>query len=185
MSAKIATFLAGLAMLLAASLLILPSTYAADTSDSTEVSELLSQARSHAVELKKEAETLVGYSDSRLSWQTHAGQINHIKEHANDLTRAVQKLNEARETASPWQQEAIDRVNPVLKELVSNMESTIEHINQNQQPARLHTPAFRDYVAANYDLATEAAAIIGDFVNYGKAKAKFERLGQSLEVSQQ
>ncbi len=184
MSVKIATYLSSLAMLLAASLLISPAINAvgASTADSAEVSQLLSEAKSHAVELNHDASEMESFTRSNLSWESHAGQIEKIKRHTNDLGQVVQKLNDARETASRWQQEAIDRVNPVLKELASNIESTIEHLRQNQ--SRLHTPVYKDYVRANYDLATEAAAIVGDFVEYGKTKAKFEKLGQSLEVSQ-
>jgi hypothetical protein len=47
---------------------------------------------------------------SRTAWQTQADQIAKIRQHRNDLGKVVQKLNKARDTASLWQQEAIDRL---------------------------------------------------------------------------
>ena len=36
---------------------------------------------------------------------------------------------------------------------------------------------------ANYELATDLEAVIRDFVNYGEAKEKFERLERKVEVT--
>ena len=178
---KIMTYLMGLAMLLAASVLVSPAIYAAESPASTEVSDLLSQAKSHVLQLKHDAAEMETFTRSQMDWRTHASQLEEIKRHANDLGDVLQKLSDARSTAAPWQQQAIDRINPVARELASNIESTIDHVSKNQE--RTHTPAFKDYVRANYDLASEAAAIVSDFVAYGESKAKFEKLGKTLEVS--
>ena len=79
-----------------------------------------------------------------------------------------------------WQQTAIKRIEPLLKELADNTTATINHLNDNQ--AKVHTPAFTDYVKANAELATDLEALIRDFVNYGSAKEKYESLGSKLEV---
>jgi hypothetical protein len=181
MSMKIVTYLTGLAMLLAASVLVSPAIYAAESPASSEVSDLLTQAKSHVIQLKHDAEEMESFTRSQMDWRTHATQLAQIKEHANNLGEVVQKLNDARSTAAPWQQEAMDRINPVLQELASNIESTIDHVNKNQE--RTHMPAFKDYVKANYELASEAAALVSDFVTYGETKAKFQKLGRALEVS--
>jgi hypothetical protein len=57
------------------------------------------------------------YTRMNVSWQSHAEAINKIKDHVNALTQEVAKLKAVRESASPWQKTAIDRINPYLDEL--------------------------------------------------------------------
>jgi len=68
-----------------------------------------------------------------------------------------------------------------LKELADNTTTTITHLGDNK--TKVHLPEFKDYVKANYELATDLEALIRDFVDYGNAKEKFEGLGSKLEVS--
>lgn len=186
MPGKITTYMLRLAMVVAVlGWITLPAFALKTMTDSVEVTKLLSEAKTHAIQLREDAslmESFIRSSMSNISWQTHATQISKIKEHVNNLGQVVQRLHEARGSASAWQQEAIDRVTPVLKETAASVEATIEHLNQN--PTRLHEPAYRDFVKANYELATRTAEIVSDFVEYGSTKAKFERLEQKLEVAQ-
>ena len=71
-------------------------------------------------------------------------------------------------------------MNPLLKELADNTELTITKLNDN--PNRIQMPSYKSYVAAYYDLAADLAGMIGDFVDYGKTKAKFEALTRKLEL---
>jgi hypothetical protein len=178
-------YLMGLALVMAASLYLLPALQAADepVPDSPEVSELLTQAKSHALQLKDDSDLMHKWALMKLSWETHAAQITTIKDHVNKLGKALQQMDQRRKWASPWQKEAIDRITPLARELASNVENTIEHINNNQN--RLHMPEFKDYLSANYELASSLSGLISDFVSYGKSKANYERLGSTLEVASQ
>jgi hypothetical protein len=155
--------------------------YAAQTSkDSKEVSANLEDVKTEAIQLRHDADELKSYTHSTLSWQSHAARVEEIKRHVNNAGKLLSKLDSARASASPWQQQAIDRIGPLLKELASNVESTIEHLNQ--KPRLLQTGSYVDYAAANYDLASNLAELISDYVEYGKSKAKSEELAAKLEV---
>lgn len=39
-------------------------------------------------------------------------------------------MQNTRSAASPWQQQAIDRIEPTLKDLAATVESTIDHLNK-------------------------------------------------------
>jgi hypothetical protein len=91
-------------------------------------------------------------------------------------------LRDARESGSPWQQEAIDRVNPLLQELANNLEATIDHLNNNK--SALFAAPYPEYVQTNADLAAELHFMISDFVDYGKTKQKFQNLQQKLELAE-
>jgi len=106
--------------------------------------------------------------------------INQIKEHINVLGKQVAKLKAAEAGASPWQKTAINRINPFLDEMVGYTTAVIERLNGD----RKHTIAdYKDYLEANADYSTDLAAMIGDFVDYGNAKDRTERLAAKLEIA--
>jgi hypothetical protein len=167
--------------LLLAGLLVIPATSkAADAPDSEQVSKLLSEAKTMAFQLKEDAVIMESFTRMNISWESHAVAINQIKDHVNALGRQEAKLKDAKKTGSPWQQTAIDRITPFLDELAGYTYAVIEHINGETK----HTPAeYKDYLEANADYATDLAAMIGNFVDYGKTKDRLQRLGDKLELS--
>jgi len=148
--------------------------------DSQEITNLLSQAKSEAIELRDDADNMATYARSRLSWASFAGKVNEIKEHVNETGKLLAKLEQARATGSLWQQEAIDHITPVLRELAAATESTIDHLNNNK--TLVHTRDFREHCSVNYDLAEKLAKLVGDFVDYGETKAKFAELQTRVEA---
>ena len=148
--------------------------------DSKEVSAILAEVKTEAIQLSHDADELKSYTHSTLSWQTHGARVEEMKRHVNMAGKLLSELGSIRASASAWQEQAIDRITPLLKELASNVTSTIEHLNQN--PNRLQTAPYIDYVAANYDLASNVAELISDYVDYGKSKAKSAELAERLEV---
>jgi hypothetical protein len=153
---------------------------AAAVPDSEQVSQLLSEAKTMAFQLKEDAQTMESYTRSSTTWQSHAIAINQIKERINALGRQAAKLRDAKSTASPWQKTAIDRINPLLEELAGYTEAVIEHVNK--QPQLLTTPEYMDYLEANADYAGELATMIAEFVDYGKAKQRLQSLSDKLEI---
>jgi len=152
---------------------------AADTPDSEQVSKLLSESKTLAFQVKEDAVTMESFTWMNVSVETHAATINQIKDHLNALGRQVAKLNDARDTASPWQKTAIDKITPLLDEMGGYTAAVIEHLKG--QPK--HTLAeYKDYLETNADYARELAATIANFVDYGRTKDKLERLAGKLEV---
>ena len=177
-----AQFLVILVLFAIACLLAPPPAGAVDKAklDSEEVSKLLSEAKTEALELKKDAQEMESFTRSKLSWESHAATVERIKEHVNAVGRLVTKLNDARAAASPWQEQAIEQITPLLREMAVNTEATIKLLNANKH--RLHTPEYKEYLTTNYEVAMELAALVTDFVDYGKAKNKFEHLRDKLEI---
>lgn len=93
----------------------------------------------------------------------------------------MSQLNQKRGEGSSWQQQAIDRVNPLLSEMASNVQSVITYLNKH--PERLQAQVYRDYLEANADIAANLSTLISDFVEYGRTKEKLEELAQKLEIS--
>lgn len=169
-----------LALLVAGSL-VPAAVQAKGNEDSPQVTQLLEDVKSRAYQLKTDAHDMDAFARSGVSWRSHAEQITKIREHINESGKLLAKLQEVKHTGSSWQQMAIERIDPLLRELDDNTEKTIEHLNANQ--GKVHFQEFKEYVRANYELSVDLEALIRDFVEYGKAKERFERLVEDKEVT--
>jgi len=148
--------------------------------DSAQIATLLADAKAEAVQLKDDSSDMESFIKSKLSWESYARKVDMIKEHANNTGKLLARLQEEEAGGSPWQQTAIRRIEPLLRELAANTETTINYLNANRQ--KIHFAEFKDYVKTNYELATDLEELIRDFINYGEAKQKAERLGSKLEI---
>jgi hypothetical protein len=172
----------GLLPVIAALFLLFPSLLLAQKDENPQVTRLLEQARDEAVQLSRDADDMESLTRSEVSWQSHAAMLERIKEHVNDLGKLAEKMEAARDSASPWQQQAVDRMIPLMKDLASNTTAAIDHINQNKlRPTAGNYP---EYLKENAETAHELSNMISDFVAYGQARAKLEKLEQRLEIAQ-
>lgn len=179
MKNRTALFRIGFLCVLAVFLTVGAKISQAQTADSKEISSMLSDAKTHAMRAATDAADMDSFTHSNLSWQTYAAKIGVIKEHVNELGKLHADLADVRHTGSPWQQNAIDQIEPMLQEMADNLTATINHLNENQ--AKVHMPEFKDYVHANHDLASDLSALIKDFVTYDEARAKAAELEQKLK----
>lgn len=150
-------------------------------SDSPEISRVLTQAKANATLVANDADKLEAYARSGVSWQTHARQLERMKGHVNDLIGDVSELTGLRSVGSAWQQDAIDRVDPMLKSMADHLTATIQHLNENQHRIRLQP--YQEYVHGNRVLADKTLAAIRDFVDYSEARAEADTLEQKLALT--
>jgi hypothetical protein len=168
--------------LIATAVLLLTSfSAAAQNPDSARVTNLLRQAQEHAAQVDLYADQLATYTHSRLSWQSHALQLTRMKDEVNELGKDVADLTEAAPEASPWQQDAIEKIDPLLRSMADHLSATIKHLNEHQN--QVHMPPYKDYAQANYEYSQKMLAMINDYVDYAEAKAQAEALEQKLLLS--
>jgi hypothetical protein len=153
---------------------------AADQPDNKEVSRLLEDIKVQAADLQRDSEELESFTRSNTSWESHAEELNRIKEGINTIGKTIARLQELRNSASPWQQEAIDRIRPVAQKLASNTTAAIEHLNK--EPSRIHEPQYQQYIKSNAEAATNLATLVKDFVEYGKTRTNLEAYERRLEL---
>jgi hypothetical protein len=162
-------------------LFVLLTLASAQNEENAQVTRLLADARDKAAVLSRDADEMEALTRSDVSWQTHADKLEQVKEHVNDLARTEQQLTAARVSATPWQQVAIDRMIPLLKELASNTTAAINHLNENK--LRPTTREYTEYLRANADTAHQLSDMISSFVQYGQTQAKLDKLEQKLEIA--
>ena len=181
MSTHVRATVSILALVLAVLVIVSPVLWAAQAStDSAEITALLADAKTEAGQLKLDTAEMETFARSTLSWKTFASKISQIKDHVNKVGELTSKMNDARHGGSPWQQQAIDRINPLLQELASNVGATINHLSEHQ--SLVHSTHYREYVQTNHQQATNLASLISDYVEYGKTKDRMEALSKDLEV---
>lgn len=156
-----------------------PVIFATGATDSEQVTKLLGQAKTQAFQLKEDAVTMESFNRMAVSRETQSAMINDIRDHVNTLARTETKLKDAEGTASPWQQKVIRQILPYLDELAGYTSAVIETLNGE---VHHNFAEYKDYLEANADYSTDLAAMIGDFVNYGRTKDRMERLANKIEV---
>ena len=146
----------------------------------TEVAAQLDAARNQAYELARDSDEMTSLLINDVSWQSHASMLSRIRDHVNNMGKILEKLQSERDEAAPWQQEAIDRMVPLLKDIAANTTAAIEHLNQNQ--LRPVSGDYKDYLQQNADTAHALADMISSFVKYDRTRATLEALQDKIET---
>lgn len=145
-----------------------------------EATGLLKETRSLAVNLHLDADKLKSLARSnQASWQTHANYLNLAKDHINSMGESLGRLRDIQHVASPWQQQAIDRIYPVALELASRTEAAIVHLNDNRN--WLFHPDYQDHLATITERAGEVKASVADFLELGETQERLVQLQEKVE----
>ena len=137
---RLATVLSSAALALA---IPARSAFAAAPPDSKTIPTLFDQVKQHAAEANYDAEVLDSYRRTHnTDFRLYAQLLNHIRDHANDLFQDYYELQRVRDSGSPAQREAIDRLEPQLREMATDMTDTIQLLNKHQEWVKM--PNFRN-----------------------------------------
>jgi len=158
-----------------------PRAFAVQNAESAGVQDLLYQAREEAVGLDRDADQMEALVRSDIDWQTHADYLESVKTHVNRLASLIDKLQAEREDASPWQQQTIDRVVPMLREIAANTSNAINHLNENH--VRPVSGDYPTWLRANAETSHELAELISDTIHYGQTRARLEKLAGELQIN--
>jgi hypothetical protein len=158
------------------------TSYAQGASDNASVTGQLNDAKAIVVKIKKDAIQMQSYAQNAgLSWQTHSTALQKIKDDVNALQQNMRGLQSHRTVASPWQQDAIDRITGFANDLATNMNATIDRLNKSK--SRPTAPPYPEYLKANTRIVSDLADEIDATIDYGQNKAKLDSLGQQLDSS--
>jgi hypothetical protein len=119
--------------------------------DSQQLTQVLGEARDEAAELARDADEAESLIRNQVSWETHAAVLERVKDHVNNMARLVDKLTEARASGSDLQEQAVDRILPLVKELAANTTTAINYLNQNK--SRPITEPYSEYLQDNAETA--------------------------------
>jgi hypothetical protein len=167
----------------AASILFGSSLFAASpgSQSSREASRLLTEVRSIAHALNRDAATLESYRLAGLTWHSHADRLTLARQHINSIGDRLEGLAGMRDSAAPWQQEAIDSITPVAAQLASRTEAAINHLNEN--PRQLYAPVYTGHLGAIAEHADRMQESVDVFLDLANTQGKLDRLrGQATAL---
>jgi hypothetical protein len=168
--------------LLFASGLVPVGSYGQATADNPSVTAQQEAVKPLVAKIKKGATEMQSYgSVSGPSWNTHTATLTKIKDDVNKLQENTRGLQSHRTVASPWQQDAIDRITALSNDLATNMNSAIDHLNKNK--TRPSSAPYPEYLKTNTKLITALGDEIDATIDAGAAKAKEEALSKQLDDS--
>ena len=170
-------------LLLCTVFVVIPSNlYGQATTDNSSVTAQLNDAKTIVAKIKRDAVKMESYAlTSGLSWKTHSAALEKIKTDVNALQENMRGLQSHRTVASPWQQEAIDRITGLANDLATNMNASIDRLSKSK--SRPTAPPYPEYLKANTQIAGDLADEINTTIDYGQNKAKLDSLGQQLDSS--
>jgi hypothetical protein len=152
---------------------------AQDSQDNASVAAQLDAAKPVLAKIKKDAADMESYTrTSGLSWQTHSTTLEKIKADVNQLQENMRGLQSHRTVASPWQQDAIDRITALANDLATNMNAAIAQLSKSK--SRPTAPPYPEYLKANARIANDLTDAIDDIIDYGQTKAKMDSLAKQF-----
>jgi hypothetical protein len=161
----------------------LPTRVFALRPESDQLTQLLGEARMEAGQLAKDADETESLIRNDVSWQTHAEMLDGVKEHVNNMARIIDKLKAARSSGSELQEQAVDRILPLLKELAANTTNAINWLNQNK--TRPIGEPYTQYLRANAETAHQLDSTVSSLFEYEKTMNRMGELKNKLGVNGQ
>jgi hypothetical protein len=116
-------------------------------SPSVEISILMGQAKADAAHADKDMTALETYSMANVPWQVHFLRLQEIQVDVNNLLKDVNQLKVIEDKGTPSQQDAINRLDPLVHSMAFNINATIKYLNQNHSTVNM--PIFTDRVHVN------------------------------------
>ena len=149
--------------------------------ESQQLTQLLSDANDEALQLANDAEeteTLV-LNDS--NWVTHALALARVKGHVDNMALIIEKLSKTQKSGSELQEQAVEQMLPLVKELSINTTDAMNYLNQNKN--RPVSDAYTQYLKRNTATARQLSSMISSLLEYQKSMAEIDRLRSKLVVS--
>lgn len=136
-----------------------------DIPDSAGVSRLLAELKAHAAELNEDASDLVSLSRKVSGQEDYILAAGRIKEHLEAAGKNKTALDHLLAEASHAQRRTADRVTPLLSRVAGEIARLISRLDES--PRRMRTGEYRDLIDSSSDMASQFAALIAAFVDFG------------------
>ena len=159
-------------------LVVLPSLSAATRETSASLTELLWDARDEAVQLASDADQMQILILSDANWLTHDLMLHKMQGHVDDMTLIVRKLSETQKSGSDVQQQAVEQMLPLIRELSENTTAAIHYLNQNKN--RPLSDTYKQYLQKNAETARELSSMVSSLADYEQSMAEMAQLRRKL-----
>ena len=149
--------------------------------ESQQLTQLLSDANDEALQLVNDAEETQTLILSDSNWVTHTLALARVKGHVDNMALIIEKLSKTQKSGSELQEQAVERMLPLVKELSTNTTDAINYLNQNKD--RPVSDAYTQYLRKNTDTARQLSSMISSLLKYQESMTEIEKLRSKLVVS--
>jgi thiaminase len=145
------------------------------------LTQLLSDASDEALELANDANETQALILNDTNWVTHALMLAKVKGHVDNMALIIEKLSKTQKSGSELQEQAVERMLPLVKELSVNTTAAINYLNQNKD--RPISDSYTQYLNKNAETARQLSSMISSLLEYQKSMAEIEKLRSKLVAS--
>jgi len=145
----------------------------------SEAQELLSDIASDAREARIHTDNLDRFAlDPYISWQSHAIELDAVRDAVNDMGTKLCRLETIRRVALPWEKKAIDEAAPLIAEMASETEAAITYLNDHQ--SNLVSMTYDGYANGLYQRSDKLVNDMNEFEKFSKVHHEDLQLEKSL-----
>jgi hypothetical protein len=154
----------------------------ASRDESQQLTQLLSDASAEALELANDANETRALILNDENWITHALMLAKVKAHVDNMAIIIEKLSKAEKSGSELQEQAVERMLPLVKELSVNTTAAINYLNQNK--TRPLSGTYAQYLQKNAETASQLSSMISALFEYEKSMTDINKLKSQLTASE-
>jgi hypothetical protein len=146
--------------------------------ESHDLTQLLQDASDEAQQLAIDAQDTQALIATDKNWITHALALAKIKGHLDNMSLIIDKLSKAQKSGSELQEQAVQRIIPLVKELSANTQAAIDYLNQNKD--RPVSETYTEYLKKNAETARQLASVVEALFDYEKSMSEIHKLRSKL-----
>ena len=169
-----------MAALVALFSLLLSATAYATKTESPQLTQLLADANDEAFELASDATATQILISTDESWVDHALMLAKVKGHVDNLALIIEKLSKAQRSGSELQEQAVEQMLPLVKQLSANTTAAINYLKQSK--TRPISDTYTQYLEKNAETAHQLSSMISSLIDYEKTMTEIEQLRRKLEA---
>lgn len=148
----------------------------------SEAQGLIGDIAVDAREARIHADNLDGFAlDSDISWQTHAVELDAVRDAVNDMGTKLCRLETIKRVASPWERKAINEAAPLIAEMANETEAAINFVSDHQND--LVNLTYDGYTAGLYKRSERLVNDMTEFEKFSKVHKQDMQLEKTLGIS--
>jgi hypothetical protein len=160
--------------------LLLSRTAYATRTDSPQLTQLLADANDEAFELARDATDTQMLVRTDENWVDHALMLEKVKGHVDNLALIIDKLTKAEKSGSELQEQAVEQMLPLVKQLSANTTAALNYLKQSK--TRPTSETYTRYLEKNAETAHQLSSMISSLIDYEKSMTEIEQLRSKLDT---
>jgi hypothetical protein len=152
----------------------------ATKAENPQLTQLLADANVEAFELARDATDTQMLISTDENWVDHALMLAKVKGHVDNLALIIEKMSKAQKSGSELQEQAVEQMLPLVKQLSANTTAAINYLKQSK--ARPISDTYTRYLEKNAETAHQLSSMIRSLIDYEKTMTEIEQLRRKLEA---